>query len=244
MGTIVLCELKKIKIKWWHFLLISFALFQVGGMFLAVSFDSADKLFTWIQMGLFSYAYLAATNIIAAVVILNEFTNKTASTTFTYNQRRWKIYLGKIITIFIISLIIYAIIFCFMLVISLISFRSTVTLEVVLKHLILTLKAYGYQMLMVTGTASIALLFKNYVAPIIYIGLQLFLSYLYLSFFGMRAYVPFSLPVVNNLMLIQNDYRILKGLCVQPSQVMIAVILFISGIVFGCVYINRMEVEK
>jgi len=244
MGTIVLCELKKIKLKWWHLLLIIFILFRAGGMFLAVSLDSADKLFTWVQMGLFSYTYLCATNIIAAVVILNEFTNKTATTTFTYKQHRWKIYIGKIITIFIISMIFYAAIFCIMLIISLISVRSTLTLEVIVKHLILTLKAYGYQMLMVTVTASIALLCKNYVAPIIYIGVQLFLSFLYLNSFGMRPYVPFSLPVVNNLMLIKDDYRILKGLSVLPSQVIIAVTLFIGGIVFGCIYINRMEVEK
>ncbi|WBW97798.1 ABC transporter permease [Oceanirhabdus sp. W0125-5] len=244
MGTIVLCELKKVKPKWWQLLLISFVLYQVGGMFLGISLDSADKLFTWVQLGLFSYTYLAATNILAAVVILNEFTNKAATTTFTYKQERWKIYIGKIITIFIISLMIYAIIFCFMLIISFISFRSTLTLEVIVKHLVLTLKAYGYQMLMVTGTASIALVCKNYVAPIIYIGIQLFFSFLYLNSFAMRPYVPFSLPVVNNLMLIKDQYRILKGLAVQPSQVAIAVILFIGGLALGLIYTNKMEVEK
>ncbi|MCM1992176.1 ABC transporter permease [Oceanirhabdus seepicola] len=245
MGTIVLCELKKIKIKWWHLLSVGFLLFQASGMLLNSStMKSADDTFTWIQMGLFSYAYLAVTNVVAIEVILREFINKTASTTFSYEQERWKIYIGKLIAIFIISLMMYAITFCFILVFSIIKTRSTLTSSVIVKHLILTIKAYGYQMLMVTVTASIALACKNYIVPLLYIGIQLVLSFLFLCNPGFRSFIPFPLPVINNLILIKDNYNILDGLSVLPSQVAIAVILFIGGIVFGCVYINRMEVEK
>lgn len=244
MFNIVMCEMKKFKRIW--ILLISgvFVLIQVSSAPINMAtIKGADDLFTWVNMMVFSCGFLAAINILTAYVFLEEYKNNTMVTMITYKYGRWKIFLGKIFTIILISLLLYIIEFTMVILMSFISFKSTLTLAVITKHLILTAKAFIFQLLMITVTACIALASKDFVAPIMYVGIQLIASFVFLSYPPVRAYIPFPLPVVSNLMLIRDNYNIIRDISIMPSAVIIAVIMFIGGLIYGCWYINRMDVS-
>lgn len=244
MFNIVMCEMKKFKRIWILLTIGVFVLIQVSSAPVNMStMKSADDLFTWVNMMTFSCGFLTAINILTAYVFLEEYKNNTMVTIITYKYERWKIFLGKIFAIILISVLLYIVEFTMLTLISFISFKSTLTLAVITKHLILTAKAFIFQMLMITVTACIALVSKDFIAPIMYIGIQLIASFVFLSYPAVRAYIPFPLPVVSNLMLIRDSYRIIRDISIMPSAVIIAVVMFVGGLVYGCWYINRMDVS-
>lgn len=244
MFNIVICEMKKFKRIWILLIIGVFVLIQVSSAPVNMStMKSADDLFTWVNMMVFSCGFLTAINILTAYVFIVEHKNNTMVTMITYKYERWKIFLGKIFSIILISVLLYIVEFTMLTLISFISFKSTLTLAVITKHLILTAKAFIFQMLMITVTACVALVSKDFIAPIMYIGIQLIASFVFLSYPAVRAYIPFPLPVVSNLMLIRDSYRIIRDISIMPSAVIIAVVMFVGGLVYGCWYINRMDVS-
>lgn len=244
MLNIVICELKKFKRIWIPLIIGVFILIRVSSAPLNGSaVKNADDLFTWVNMTVFSYGFLAAINMLTAYMFVWEFKNNTMLSMVIYKHERWKIFIGKIITIMLISLLLYIVEFAMLTLMNFISYRDTLTSAVIIKHLILTLKSFIFQMLMITVTACVALVSKNIIAPVIYIGIQLVASFMFLCYSMVRAFMPFSLPVVSNLMLISDEYRIIKDISIMPSQVIIAVVMFIGGIVYGCWYMNRMEIQ-
>ncbi|MCY6370609.1 ABC transporter permease [Clostridium ganghwense] len=244
MLNIVICELKKFKRIWIPLIVGVFLLIQISSVPINTAvMKDADGLFTWVNLAVFSYGFLAAVNMIIAYMFIWEFKNNTMLSMMIYKHARWKIFIGKIITVILISLLLYIVEFAMLTLMSYISFRNTLTSAVMIKHLILTLKAFFFQMLMITVTASLALVSKKIIVPVIYIGVQLIASFIFLSEPMVRAFIPFPLPVISNLMLISGNYRIIKDISILPSQVIIAVAMFTFGIVYGCWYMNRMEVQ-
>ncbi|MCY6958539.1 ABC transporter permease [Clostridium brassicae] len=244
MLNIVMCELKKFKRIWIPLIVGVFIVIQISLVPISpAAMKNADGLFTWVNLAVFSYGFLAATNIFTAYMFMWEFKNNTMLSMMIYKHERWKIYIGKIIAIILISLLLYIVEFGMLTLDSYIFFRDTLSSAVMIKHLIITLKAFFFQMLMITVTACITLVSKKIIAPVIYIGIQLVASFIFLSEPMVRAFIPFPLPVVSNLMLISGNYKIIKDISIMPSQVMIAIAMFIVGIVYGCWYINKMEVE-
>lgn len=244
MFNIVICEMKKLK-RIWIFLIIG-VFVLIKGSAIPLNLDtikSADEYYTWVNMGVFSYGFLGAINILTAYLIIMEFNNNTFVNMVTYKCERWKIFLAKIITVMIISLLLYILEFAMLSLLTFISFKETLTLGVLTKHFYITLKAFIFQMLMITVTACLALVSQNIIVPIMYIAMQLIASFLFLFYSQVRAFIPFPLPVVSNLMLIKDNYRFLKDISIMPSNVIIAVMMFILGIIYGCWYISRMEVE-
>ncbi|KYH32069.1 ABC-2 family transporter protein [Clostridium tepidiprofundi DSM 19306] len=225
MLNIVICELKKLKRIWIPLIIGVFILIKISSAPLNVTaIKNADELITWVNMTVFSYGFLAAINILTAYIFVLEFKNNTISSMMIYKHERWKIFIGKIIIIMLISLVLYIIEFGMLISISYISFRNTLTLVVIIKHLILTLKAFFFQMLMITVTACVALVSKNIISTVIYIGIQLVASFMFLFFSTIRAFIPFPLPVVSNLMLISDTYKIIKNISIMPSQIIIAIV--------------------
>ncbi|MGO5064624.1 hypothetical protein FDF31_16220 [Clostridium sporogenes] len=242
MLNIIICELKKFKRIWIPLIIGVFIVIQFAS-FSSSLIKTADDLFTWTNLSVFSYGFLLAINILVAYMFIWEFNNNTVSLMLTYKHERWKMFLGKIISAILVSLILYIVEFIMLTLMTYISFRETLTWSVMMKHLIITLESFLFQMLMITVTASVAIVSKKIIVPVIYIGIQLVASYIYLGEPPLRAFIPFSLPVVPNLMLIRNYHKIVRDISIMPSQVIIAVIMFIGGITYGCWYINRMEVE-
>lgn len=242
MLNIIICELKKFKRIWIPSIIGVFIVIQFAS-FSSSLIKTADDLFTWTNLSVFSYGFLLAINILIAYMFIWEFNNNTVSLMLTYKHERWKMFLGKIISAILVSLILYIVEFIMLTLITYISFRETLTWSVMMKHLIITLKSFSFQMLMITVTASVAIVSKKIIVPVIYIGIQLVASYIYLGEPSFRAFIPFSLPVVPNLMLIRNYHKIVRDISIMPSQVTIAIIMFIGGIAYGCWYINKMEVD-
>lgn len=245
MLNIVICELKKFKRIWIPLIIGVFLVIQFSSVTLNTAvMKNADDLFTWVNLTVFSYGFLAAINMLIAYMFMWEFNNNTMLLMLTYKHKRCKVFVAKIISAILISLLLYIIEFLMLTLMNYISFRDTLTTPVMIKHLMITLKAFFFQMLMITVTASLAIVSKKIIVPIIYIGIQLVASFIFLSEPAVRAFIPFPLPVISNLMLIRNHHKIIKDISIMPSQVIIAVIMFIGGIVYGCWYINRMEVEQ
>lgn len=244
MLNIVVCELKKFKGIWIPLIIGVFIVVQISSVPLNPSvMKNADDVFTWVNLAVFSYGFLAAINLLIAYMFIWEFNNNTMLSMLTYKHKRWKIFIGKIISVMVISLLLYIIEFLMLTSISYITFRDTLTVSIIIKHLMITLKAYFFQMLMITVTASLAIVSKKIIVPIMYIAIQLVASFIFLSEPAVRTFIPFPLPVISNLMLISDNYKIIKNISIMPSQVMIAIAMFIGGIVYGCWYINKMEVQ-
>lgn len=244
MLNIMICELKKFKRMWIPLIIGVFILLRISTTPInSQVIKDTDALFTWVNLAMFSYGFLIAINLLIAYVFILEFKNNTMLTMMMYKHERWKVFVGKFITITIISLIVYLLEFGILMVIGCISFKSSLTQEVLMKHLILTLKAFLFQMLMGTITACIALASKKITTPVIYIAVQLIASFIFLSEPNVRGFIPFPLPVISNLMLIKGNYSIIKNVSIMPSQVIIAIIMFVGGIIYGCWYTNRIELE-
>ncbi|WP_102400342.1 hypothetical protein [Haloimpatiens massiliensis] len=244
MLNIVVCELKKFKGIWIPLIIGVFIVVQISSVPLNPSvMKNADDVFTWVNLAVFSYGFLAAINLLIAYMFIWEFNNNTMLSMLTYKHKRWKIFIGKIISVMVIFLLLYIIEFLMLTSISYITFRDTLTVSIIIKHLMITLKAYFFQMLMITVTASLAIVSKKIIVPIMYIAIQLVASFIFLSEPAVRTFIPFPLPVISNLMLISDNYKIIKNISIMPSQVMIAIAMFIGGIVYGCWYINKMEVQ-
>ncbi|EJO5347246.1 ABC transporter permease [Clostridium botulinum] len=244
MLNIVICELKKFKRIWISLIIGVFFVIQISTLPLSSSvMKNADKLFTWVNLTVFSYGFLIAINLLVAYIFIWEFNNNTMACMVTYKHKRWKIFIGKIISVIVISLLLYIVEFLMLTLMSYISFKDTITTEVLIKHLILTLKACFFQMLMITVIASVAIVSKKIVVTVIYTGIQLVASFIFLSDPTVRAFIPFPLPVISNLMLISSEHKILKNISIMPSQIIIALVMFIVGIGYGCWYINRMEIQ-
>ncbi|EPY2276695.1 ABC transporter permease [Clostridium sporogenes] len=245
MLDIIICELKKFKRIWISLIIGVFIVIQFSSLPLNPEIiKNADNLFTWVNLAVFSYGFLAAINMLIAYMFMWEFNNNTMLCMLTYKHKRWEMFVGKIISAILISLLLYIVEFLMLTVMSYISFKDTLTATVIIKHLIITLKAFFFQMLMITVTASLTIVSKKIIVPIIYIGIQLVASFIFLSEPAVRAFIPFPLPVISNLMLISGNYKIIKDISIMPSQVIIALVMFIGGIIYGCWYINRMEVEQ
>ncbi|ENK0837724.1 ABC transporter permease [Clostridium botulinum] len=245
MLNIVICELKKFKRIWIPLIIGVFLVIQFSSVTLnTAGMKNADDLFTMVNLTVFSYGFLAAINMLIAYMFMWEFNNNTMLLMLTYKHKRWKVFVAKIISAILISLLLYIIEFLMLTLMNYISFRDTLTTAVMIKHLMITLKAFFFQMLMITVTASLAIVSKKIIVPIIYIGIQLVASFIFLSEPAVRAFIPFPLPVISNLMLISGNYKIIKDISIMPSQVIIALVMFIGGIIYGCWYINRMEVEQ
>lgn len=73
--------------------------------------------------------------------------------------------------------------------------------------------------------------------------LKLVASFVFLIYKPIRAYIPFPLPVISNLMLVKDTYKFIDDISIMSSAVIIAVVMFIGGFVGGCLYINKMEVS-
>ncbi|GAA0180033.1 ABC transporter permease [Clostridium sediminicola] len=244
MFDIVICELKKFKGQWIFLIIGAFLL--VNGSSSSLNSDTiinADQLYTWINLGVFSYGFLATVNIMTAIMFIQEFKDNTMSSMVIYRHERWKIFVGKIMAIILVSLILYILEFIMLTIFSYLSFKDTLTSAVIIKHLVLTAKAFFFQMLMITVTASIALVSKKIIVPLMYIGGQLVISLMYLFNPMLRKVIPFPLPVVSNLMIIKDDYVFLKDISIIPSAVIIAIIMFIGGLLYGCWYIEKMEIQ-
>ncbi|MBA4509321.1 ABC transporter permease [Clostridium sporogenes] len=245
MLNIVICELKKFKRIWIPLIIGVFLVIQFSSVTLNTAvMKNADDLFTWVNLTVFSYGFLAAINMLIAYMFMWEFNNNTMLLMLTYKHKRWKVFVAKIISAILISLLLYIIEFLMLTLMNYISFRDTLTTAVMIKHLMITLKAFFFQMLMITVTASVAIVSKKIIVPVIYIGIQLVASFIFLSELPIRAFIPFPLPVIPNLMLIRNHYKIIKDISIMPSQVIIATVMFVGGIAYGCWYINKMEVEQ
>ncbi|WP_425447892.1 ABC transporter permease [Dethiothermospora halolimnae] len=244
MYNIIICELKKFKRIWILLTLGVFALMYITNIPLnKSSIVNVDDLFTWLNMTMFSYGFLIAINILTAYVFVSEFKNNTMETLIMYRYNRWKIFVGKIIAIVLVAFLLYIVEFIIIIVIGTISFKDTLTTTIIIKHLTLTIKAFAFQMLMITVTGSIALVSRNIVAPSIYIFAQLITSIVFLVNPKVRSFIPFPLPVVSNLMLIENNYSIIKGITILPSTVIIAIVMFIGGLIYGCWHMEKMEVD-
>ncbi|WP_373897423.1 ABC transporter permease [Haloimpatiens sp. FM7315] len=244
MFNIVTCEMKKFKRLWLWLIIGVFVVIKVSTLTLNTSVvKSVDDLFTWVNMTVFSYGFLMAINILTAYVFVLEYKNNTMLVMASYKSERFKIFLGKIIAVILISFVLYMIEFLILAGYGLMFYKSTVTSAVLMKHFLITLKSFVFQMLMISVTASISLVSRNIIAPIMYIGVQLALSFTFFVYPASRAFIPFALPVTSNLMLVRNTYKIIRDVSIMPSSVIIAVVLFASGLIFGCFYINKMEIN-
>ncbi|WP_125153247.1 ABC transporter permease [Clostridium rectalis] len=244
MLNIIICELKKFKRIW---------ISLIVGVFIVIEFSSltlnsqvikdADSLFTWVNLTVFSYGFLIVVNLLISYMIILEFNNNTIVSMVTYRHERWKLFLGKIICAIIISLFLYITEFVMLTLMSYIFFKESITVQILIKHFLITLKSFFFQMLMITVTATLAIISKKIIVTIVYIGVQIVASFIFLTEPSVRAIIPFPLPVISNLMLIHNHHKIIKDISILPSQVILAFIIFVLGILYGCFYINKMEVE-
>ncbi|WP_434305735.1 ABC transporter permease [Clostridium botulinum] len=242
MLDIIICELKKFKRIWIPLIIGVFIVIQFSSVSSSL-IKNADDLFTWTNLSVFSYGFLLAINILVAYIFIWEFNNNTVSLMLTYKHKRWKMFLGKIISVILISLVLYIVEFIMVTLMAYTSFKDTLTWSVMMKHLIITLESFSFQMLMITVTACVAIVSKKIVVPVIYAGIQLVASYIYLAEPPIRAFIAFTLPAVPNLMLIRNYHKIVRDISIMPSQVIIALVMFVGGIAYGCWYINKMEVD-
>lgn len=104
---------------------------------------------------------LAAINMLIAYMFIWEFNNNTMLSMLTYKHKRWKVFVSKIISAILISLLLYIVEFLMLTLMNYISFRDTLTRAVMIKHLVVTLKSFFFQMLMITVTASLAIVSKD-----------------------------------------------------------------------------------
>ena len=242
--TIVICEFKKFKRMWLPLIIGVFLLIQLCSSPINTEvIKTADDVFTMINLCLFSYGFLIAINLLTAYVFIREFNSNTMGTMAIYKHQRYKLFIGKIISVILISFLIYFTEFIMLTAICFVTARDTLTLSIIIKHMILTFQAFFFQMLMITVIGCLALVTKKITMSLIYIGAQLITSMLFLFDPSVRKIIPFPLPVVGNLLLIKNNHTFLRDMAIMPSTFIIAVIMFVGGLVYGCWYMNRMDIQ-
>ncbi|AGY76951.1 ABC transporter permease [Clostridium autoethanogenum] len=182
-----------------------------------------------IEVICFQFLYIVFFSLIASYVFSREFTDKTANTLFIYPSSRIKIFIGKLITVYIIIAFAYFIQSISTYLTLYISWRNLLPSYLIVKDIEVNLYSMLFQFLLIPIPILIGNLTKNIIFPVIY-GILGAVSSAFMMLMGIYMQVdPLMLPALP-------IYYFYKGDPIDYVLVISSAVLTFGVSIFLCLY--------
>lgn len=179
-------------------------------------------------------------SLISSYVFSREFTDKTANILYCYPISRTKIFVCKLLIIYLIITVVYIIHFLGLFGGGLILKHELLTKEILLIHFKISLYSMILQFSLVPIVIFIASLSRNILVPVIY-GILLVVSNFLLVASGKFKYSPFmmpGMPLINYNTKSNVDHYFLKS-----NTIIMAVIVFVISFIACIIYYKNTDIS-
>ncbi|KNF08276.1 ABC-2 family transporter protein [Gottschalkia purinilytica] len=183
---------------------------------------------------------------ICSYIFSREFTDGTVNTLYTYPFSKYKVFVGKIITMSLIISIVYIVQFIIMFILIALFSNDTITKEILRYHINVNLFSLIFQIVLIPISAFLGLVSKNLVIPFIYsIIVSVLNIYLQVKLpENLIYYIPTLFPTLNVLKTEALHNNVLSNIIsgIFPIYTLIiAIFTFILSMTMCLIYLHNSD---
>ncbi|WP_294370876.1 ABC transporter permease [uncultured Clostridium sp.] len=162
----------------------------------AINKDSCLNLIANTNIFQLQFLNIIMFSIVAGYVFSREYTNKTLNSLYSYPISKFKIVLGKFITILMLIMIVYTINFFSIFAVIVILSHGLSVIDIMYVQLKMTVISLGLQVILIPLPALIGCISKNIIFPTVY-GVIGAIASMFMSIGGIyMQFCPFSIPAL------------------------------------------------